>query len=86
MLKGIHSKKLVSISKINNVGNWRTIAPYEFFVDFETYNIQRFGETDINKLYMIGVGYYECGIWKYSCFKFDISCFHQQEQDYESKV
>ena len=86
MLKGIHSKKLVSISKINNVGNWRTIAPYEFFVDFETYNIQRFGETDINKLYMIGVGYYECGIWKYSCFKFDVSCFHQQEQDYESKV
>lgn len=71
MLKGLHSNKLISVPKKNNVNDWRTIAPYEFFVDFETYNVQRFGETDINKLYMIGVGYYEHGLWKYECFKID---------------
>ena len=86
MLKGIHSKNLITIPKKNNVNNWRTIMPYEFYVDFETYNVQRFGETDINKLYMIGVGYYECGLWKYKCFKFDVSRQLYQDQDYNSKL
>ncbi len=84
MLKGIHSNKLITIPKNNNVNNWRTIAPYEFFVDFETYNVQVFGEKDINKLYMIGVGYYECGTWKYKCFKFDVE--PRLTQDYEYKL
>jgi hypothetical protein len=86
MLNGMHSNKLVTVPKKNNVNNWRTIAPYEFFVDFETYNIQRFGETDISKLYMIGVGYNEFGLWKYNCFKFDVPSLSNQEQDYEYKL
>lgn len=86
MLNGMHSNKLVTVPKKNNVNNWRTIAPYEFFVDFETYNIQRFGETDISKLYMIGVGYNESGLWKYNCFKFDVPSLSNQEQDYEYKL
>jgi hypothetical protein len=84
MLKGMHSKKLITIPKNNNVNNWRTIAPYEFFVDFETYNVQVFGEKDINKLYMIGVGYNEFGLWKYKCFKFDV--LPSFNQDYEHKL
>ncbi len=84
MLKGIHSNKLITIPKNNNVNNWRTNAPHEFFVDFETYNVQVFGEKDINKLYMIGVGYYECGLWKYKCFKFDVE--PRLTQDYEYKL
>jgi hypothetical protein len=93
MLKGLHSNKLITIPVNNNVNNWRTIAPYEFFVDFETYNVQVFGEKDINKLYMIGVGYYEHGLWKYKCFNIDVQTHHDppqtqcpQAQGYEYKL
>ena len=33
---------------------------------------------------MIGVGYYECGLWKYKCFKFDVE--PRLTQDYEYKL
>lgn len=80
MLKGIHSNKLITVPVKNNVNNWRTYVLNEFFVDFETYNVPHFGEHDVNKLYMIGVGYYDLEYnWKYKCFKLE-KMYNYEEQ------
>ena len=57
MLKILHKKKSYEIPKKNNNMEWRTIKNNEFFVDFETYNIEKNNETE-QVLYMIGIGFY----------------------------
>jgi hypothetical protein len=80
MLKGIHSNKFITVPTNNNVNNWRIPVLNEFFVDFETYNVPHFGEHDVNKLYMIGVGYTDLEYnWKYKCFKLE-KMYNYEEQ------
>ena len=55
----------------NNIGNWQVKNRKEFFIDFETFSdiCQPFDSLPVqkrfNRIYLIGIGWLENGIWNY---------------------
>lgn len=62
----------------NNMDEWQTSSPLDFYVDFETINKCFCGNmniynshTESDIIFMIGVGYIEKNIWQYKVFIMD---------------
>jgi hypothetical protein len=60
----------------NNLNDWQTKKPLDFYIDFETINNCfkesvmdiNYSKTDNNLIFMIGVGYEDNGAWKFKKF------------------
>lgn len=48
MLELEKSNNIIRLNRTNNINNWQTSANYEFFVDFETYNVDKFIDEIVN--------------------------------------
>ena len=66
-----NNDKILPLKIQNNMGNWKVKNRKEFFIDFETFNdiCQSFDnlplQTHFNRIYLIGIGWIENGVWNY---------------------
>ena len=74
-LEFIKSNEDIRLNKTNNINNWQEQLDYEFYVDFETFNTDKYyDELNDNiynlktSLYMIGVGIFTDGKFIFKCF------------------
>lgn len=63
------SDKLISYPEFKNINNWRQSINFEFFVDFETLQL----DDRTNLLYLIGLGVRIGTSWKYYYFYVDVN-------------
>ena len=75
----------------NNIMNWQTVSPVDFYIDFETIN-ELFCRNDIDIerariesdiVFMIGIGYIQNNIWHYKTFTMNELIFEEECRIFE---
>jgi hypothetical protein len=78
IIKVNRSNKLKILPKYinNNIGNWQESSPVDFYIDFETLNINlyeknmdiSYGYSNKDIIFLIGIGYIQNCRWNYKSF------------------
>jgi hypothetical protein len=67
---------------INNLNKWHTPSELDFYIDYETLNLQFVSTLSTSQpiIFMIGLGYIEDCEWKFKCFKLESASLEEERR------